>query len=89
MDSVTPYQFNLLREGFNQRQKFELDRSKYIAYWVYKMAGKVVEDPVGLQDFIDPPENEGQDLESYIKERFTPEKMEQYDKLFNPGKHGG
>lgn len=87
LEEITPHQFNLLREGFNERQKFDLDRSRYVAYWIYKMAGKVVEDPVNIQEFLNPSEATEQDLEKYIEERFSPEAMERYDRLFNPGKY--
>ncbi|SDE82569.1 hypothetical protein SAMN04487996_107105 [Dyadobacter soli] len=88
LEVITPYQFSLLREGFNQRQKIETDRAKYIAYWVYKMAGKVVENPVSVEQFINPnTDGASLDLEKYIEERFTPEAMEQYDRLFNPKKY--
>ncbi|MBO9614208.1 MAG: hypothetical protein J7619_15995 [Dyadobacter sp.] len=88
LEVITPYQFTLLREGFNERQKIESDRAKYIAYWVYKMAGKVVENPVSVEQFLNPNGSDASiDLEKYIEEKFTPEAMEQYDRLFNPKKY--
>ncbi len=88
LEVLTPYQFSLLREGFNERQKIETDRSKYIAYWVYKMAGKVVENPVSVEQFLNPNvASAAMDLEKFIKEKFTPEAMERYDRLFNPKKY--
>lgn len=88
MESMTPYRFSLYREGFAQRQKIEFDRSKYIAFWIYKMAGKVVENPVSLEGFMNPDElDTSVDLEKFIEEKFTPEAMERYDRLFNPGKY--
>lgn len=88
LEAVTPYQFSLLREGFNERQKIEDGRAKYLAYWVYKMAGKVVENPVSLQEFFNPTGSESSlDLEQFIEEQFSPENMERYDRLFNPKKY--
>lgn len=51
LDHVTPYQFTLLREGFQDRQLLEWERVRFSAYYTYVMAGKVVEHPVSMEEF--------------------------------------
>lgn len=51
LDNVTPYQFNLLREGFQERQLLEWERTRFLAYYTYVMAGKIVENPVSMEEF--------------------------------------
>lgn len=51
LENVTPYQFNLLREGFQEGQLLEWERTRFMAYYVYVMAGKVVENPVSMEEF--------------------------------------
>lgn len=86
LEKITPYQFNLLREGFHERQKFEIEQAKYVAYYVYLMAGKVVEKPVSIAEFMNPSEEADDDPIVAINKKYTPELMDHLDKLFNPGK---
>lgn len=51
LENITPYQFNLLREGFQESQLLEWDRTRFMAYYIYVMAGKVVENPVSMEEF--------------------------------------
>lgn len=57
LEDITPYEFNLLREGYNRQlgiiQQVEWERSKMIAYTYYVMqAGG--EDAVSMEEFFRP-----------------------------------
>jgi hypothetical protein len=88
LENVTPYQFNLLREGFQERQLLEWDRTRFSAYYTYVMAGKIVENPVSMEEFRPLRDN---DLKAIKKAKskpnqWSPEQAEQAFDYFNPHK---
>lgn len=88
LENITPYQFNLLREGYNEAQKEEWKRSRFIAYWVYTMAGKVAEGNVTIEAFRPLDEADLKAVPEQITKipEYTPDELAKFDKMFNPDK---
>lgn len=87
LENVTPYQFNLLREGYQQNQKHEWQRTRFIAYWVYTMAGKVGND-LTIEEFrpLDEDDLKKEPAALASMPKYTKKQEEYLHTLFNPGK---
>lgn len=86
LENITPYQFNLLREGYTQDQKFQWERVRYVAYWNYVMAGKSAKDVMSIEEFMPLDEKDLQRTPpEKLAPKYTKKQKEILDSMFNPG----
>ncbi|MCE7038994.1 hypothetical protein [Dyadobacter sp. CY312] len=87
LEHITPGQFNLMREGYEQGQVHEWERSRFVAYWVYTMAGKVASGDISIEQFRPLSQDDLNVAPSFAKiPEYTEAQKEKLHKLFNPGK---
>jgi hypothetical protein len=88
LDHITPYQFNLMREGYASDQKSQWERARFSAYWTYVMAGKMCENPVSIEEFrpLSPEDLKAPKSKPMSIPEYTPEQVEALNKIFNPDK---
>lgn len=82
LENLTPYQFNLMREGYAEDQKHQWERARFQAYMVYRMN---VSDPVSIQEFL-PLSDEDLEVKAIKIPEYTEQEKDTLHKLFNPGK---
>lgn len=87
LENLTPFQFNLMREGYELDQKYQWERTRFGAYWTYIMAGRQGED-ISIEEFRPLDEEDLKKVPSAIDSIpvYTPAQEEYFNKLFNPGK---
>lgn len=86
-ESITPGQFNLMREGYEQDQIHEWERSRFEAYWTYTMAGKVSNGDISIEEFRPLTEEDLNAVPAIVKiPQYTKKQEEALHTLFNPGK---
>jgi hypothetical protein len=88
LEHITPYQFNLMREGYAKDQKSQWERARHISYWGYVMAGKMVDDPATIEEFLPLSKEDlkAPKLADLKIRKQTPEEEERVFKYFNPDK---
>ncbi|KQS33973.1 hypothetical protein ASG33_08050 [Dyadobacter sp. Leaf189] len=88
LENITPYQFNLLREGYALDQESQWRRARHQAYWTYVMAGKTVENPISIEEFLPltAEDLKAPKTKAFQIPEYTPEQEEEIFKLFNPDK---
>lgn len=85
LEHVTPYQFNLMREGYARDQESKWKRTRLTAYWTYVMAGKVVESPASIEEFLPLSDEDlkvSESIDLGIK-KYTPEQEKALNEFFN------
>jgi len=87
LENLTPFQFNLMREGYELDQKYQWERTRYGAYWTYIMAGKIGED-MTIEEFRPLDEEDLKKVPTALAKipKHTAAQKEYLNKLFNPGK---
>jgi hypothetical protein len=77
-----------MREGYYQNQKHEWERSRFVAYWVYTMSGKVSDANLSIEEFrpLDEEDLKAVPTVSSKIPEYTPKQKEYLHTLFNPEK---
>ena len=86
LEHITPGQFNLMREGYEQDQIYEWERSRFIAYWVYTMAGKVSNETMTIEEFRPLTQKDLAVTSKSTIPEYTKQQEAYLNKLFNPSK---
>ena len=88
LETLTPRKFNLMREGYYQNQKYEWERSRFVAYWVYTMSGKTADSNMSIQEFrpLDEEDLKAIPMANSKIPEYTAKQKEYLHTLFNPEK---
>ncbi|QRQ99718.1 hypothetical protein [Dyadobacter sandarakinus] len=81
-ESITPYQFTLIRQGFTEKETLEWQRARFVAYVTYRMN---VKDAVSIERFLPLDEQDQKAAKKASKRKMYTKKQEAilFD-IFNP-----